>query len=561
MNDIKACIVQRDRTVLLECGHPGFEAAREKLSRFAELVKSPSSFHTYRITPLSLWNAAALGCTADEIADDLSSLAKWGMPAGLQHEIHELISRYGKLKLQKERLDGERLLLMASDSSFMDEVLSLPALADVKLSRISPVEARLDAATRGRLKQELMRQGFPVLDLAGYHEGQSLKLDWNSGNDGDAFSLRTYQQDAVEAFEGVTGSGGSGVLVLPCGAGKTVIGIAALERQQCECLILTSNTTSVEQWIQELTSKTTLESSDVGQYTGQKKEVKPVTVATYQILTHRRSKDDEFEHMKLFNERNWGLIIYDEVHLLPAPVFRATADIQATRRLGLTATLVREDGCEQDVFSLIGPRRYEMPWKELEAKGWIAQVDCCEIRVPMDAALREKYLYALGKEKFRFAAENPAKIHIVKELLHRHQTAGILVIGQYLKQLQAIAEAVGAPLISGKMPQQQRTALYASFKRGETPVLVVSKVANFAVDLPDASVAIEISGSFGSRQEEAQRLGRLLRPKAGDNRAYFYTLVSESSREEEFAVRRQMFLIEQGYEYTVHSAKEVRSGT
>ncbi|MEC0243556.1 DEAD/DEAH box helicase [Paenibacillus dokdonensis] len=561
MNDLKACIVQRDRTVLLECGHPGFEEAREKLSRFAELMKSPSAFHTYRITPLSLWNAAALGCTTEEIVADLTSLSRWGVPAGLLQEIRELVSRYGKLKLQKEEGNATMLLLSASDSLFLDGILEVPALAALGLSRISPSEVRLEADKRGCLKQELMHHGFPVLDLAGYHEGQALQLEWKHGSEGNGFALRSYQEEAVAAFEGVAGIGGSGVLVLPCGAGKTVIGIAALERQQCECLILTSNTTSVEQWIQELTGKTTLQSSDVGQYAGQKKEVKPVTVATYQILTHRRSKDHEFEHMKLFNERNWGLIIYDEVHLLPAPVFRATADIQATRRLGLTATLVREDGCEQDVFSLIGPKRYEMPWKELEAKGWIARVDCCEIRVPMEAALREQYLYAEGKEKFRLAAENPAKTHTVKELLNRHATAGILIIGQYLDQLHAIADAVEAPLISGKMPQQQRTALYASFKKGEIPVLVVSKVANFAVDLPDASVAIEISGSFGSRQEEAQRLGRLLRPKAGDNRAYFYTLVSENSKEEEFAVRRQMFLIEQGYEYTVHSAKEVRSGT
>ncbi|MWV45148.1 helicase [Paenibacillus sp. HJL G12] len=561
MNDLKACIVQRDRTVLLECGHPGFEAAREKLNRFAELIKSPATFHTYRITPLSLWNAAALGYTSNEIADDLSSIAKWGVPAGLQQEIGELVSRYGKLKLQRYGDNGEALVLESTDRMILDEVLAVPAVASLQWTRLSPLEAKLHAAARGRLKQELMRHGYPVLDLAGYHEGQSLRLEWNSGIEGQEFALRSYQEDAVEAFEGVTGSGGSGVLVLPCGAGKTVIGLAALERQQCECLILTSNTTSVEQWIQELTNKTTLKSSEVGQYTGQKKEVKPVTVATYQILTHRRSKNDEFEHMKLFNERNWGLIIYDEVHLLPAPVFRATADIQATRRLGLTATLVREDGCEQDVFSLIGPKRYEMAWKELEADGWIAKVDCCEIRIPMDSDLREKYIYAEGKEKFRLAAENPAKTRIVMDLLNKHQSAGILVIGQYLDQLQAIAEAIGAPLISGKMPQQQRTALYASFKRGETPVLVVSKVANFAVDLPDASVAIEISGSFGSRQEEAQRLGRLLRPKSGDNQAYFYTLVSESSKEEEFAVRRQMFLIEQGYEYTIHSVKEARSGT
>lgn len=562
MNDLKACIVQRDRTVLLECAHPGFEAAREKLARFAELVKSPSAFHTYRITPLSLWNAAALGCTAEDIAADLESIARWGLPAGLLQEIRGLVSRYGKLMLEREADgEGDALCLTAADSRLLDEAIASPALSEFMLDRISPVQARISAAARGRLKQELMRYGFPVLDLAGYHEGQALRLQWQNGGEGKPFALRSYQTEAVEAFEGVTGSGGSGVLVLPCGAGKTIIGIAALERQQCECLILTSNTTSVEQWIRELTEKTTLKPDQVGQYTGERKEVKPVTVATYQILTHRRSKEGEFEHMKLFNERNWGLIIYDEVHLLPAPVFRATAEIQATRRLGLTATLVREDGCEQDVFSLIGPKRYEMPWKELEAKGWIARVECSEIRVPMDAALREKHAYAEGKEKFRLAAENPGKTAIVADLLKRHPQGGVLVIGQYLDQLQALAAAIGAPFISGRTPQRQRTALFASFRKGDTPVLVVSKVANFAVDLPDASVAIEVSGSFGSRQEEAQRLGRILRPKAGDNRAYFYTLVTENSKEEEFAVKRQMFLVEQGYEYAVHSAREVRSGT
>ncbi|MBE9912678.1 DEAD/DEAH box helicase family protein [Paenibacillus donghaensis] len=560
MNDLKACIVQRDRTVLLECGHPGFEAAREKLSRFAELVKSPSAFHTYRITPLSLWNAAALGYKADEITEDLASISRWGVPAGLLQEIRELVMRYGKLKLQKDENEAGLLRLTAAESPLLDEVFAVPALSSLQMIRVGIGEAVIKAESRGSLKQELMRHGFPVLDLAGYHDGQALKLAWRNGDGSREFKLRSYQDEAAYAFAGIAG-GGSGVLVLPCGAGKTVIGIAALERQQCECLILTSNTTSVEQWVQELTDKTTLDPTQIGQYTGRKKEVKPVTVATYQILTHRRSKEDEFEHMKLFNERNWGLIIYDEVHLLPAPVFRATADIQATRRLGLTATLVREDGCEEDVFSLIGPKRYEMPWKELEKTGWIARVECFELRVPMDAALRERYLYALAKEKFRLAAENPAKTAIVLQLLKKHPDAGILVIGQYLDQLSGIAAAIGAPLISGKTAQPQRAALYASFKRGEIRVLVVSKVANFAVDLPDASVAIEISGSFGSRQEEAQRLGRLLRPKTGDNQAYFYTLVTENSKEEEFAVRRQMFLIEQGYEYSVHSVKEVRSAT
>lgn len=576
----KPCIVQRDRTILLEVDHKGFEEAREYLSRYADLIKSPPSFHTYRITPLSLWNAASSGWSAEQICENLQSLSRWDVPAALIEEIKRLVSRYGQLSLLRHPDREECLILRSNTEEFMREIGKHPSLARAGLTLLTNMEAEISVERRGLLKQELTRLGYPVMDYAGYQDGQFLQIRWQGELDeveeierdessnlcstdadklvkkpevhvehGLSFRLRDYQREAVEAFRDSEGRGGSGVLVLPCGAGKTIIGMAAMRELECETLILTSNTTSVQQWMTELQEKTTLQASEIGQYTGQRKEVRPVTVATYQILTHRQSKEDELRHMKLFNERSWGLIIYDEVHLLPAPVFRATADIQATRRLGLTATLVREDGREHDVFSLIGPKRYEMPWKSLEDKGWIASVDCVEVRVPMPDELKEKCLYAGSREQYRLASENPAKIDVVKRLLRHHSGAQTLIIGQYLNQLETISAELGVPFISGQMPQNQRNELYTAFRKGEQHVLVVSKVANFAVDLPDASVAVEISGSFGSRQEEAQRLGRILRPKEGDNKAYFYALVSQDSREEVFALRRQLFLIEQGYRY------------
>lgn len=563
MTQDKPCIVQRDRTILLEVGHTGFEEAREQLSRYADLVKSPPSFHTYRITPLSLWNAASSGWTAKEICESLESLSRWDVPAALSEEIQRLVTRYGQLSLIQHPDREQCLILRSEDKELMEEIRKQSSLSKIGLRFLTHTEAEISSDRRGMLKQELTRLGFPVMDYAGYQDGQFLHIRWHGEQDEaedknkeksilgqkQPFRLRDYQQEAVEAFRDSGGKGGSGVLVLPCGAGKTIIGMAAMRELQCETLILTSNTTSVRQWMTELEDKTTLQANEIGEYTGQRKEVRPVTVATYQILTHRHSKEDELRHMKLFNERNWGLIVYDEVHLLPAPVFRATAEIQATRRLGLTATLIREDGREHDVFSLIGPKRYEMPWKSLEDKGWIASVDCVEVRVPMPEQLKEKCLYAGTREQYRLASENPAKIDVVKRLLERHSGAQMLIIGQYLDQLERISTQLGLPLITGQMPQSQRNELYAGFRKRERQVLVVSKVANFAVDLPDASVAIEISGSFGSRQEEAQRLGRILRPKSGDNRAYFYALVSQDSREETFALRRQLFLIEQGYRY------------
>jgi DNA excision repair protein ERCC-3 len=582
MNPDHPCIVQRDFTVLLEMGLPGSEWARSQLQIYAELVKSPSAFHTYHITPLSLWNAAALGWSAEDIQNSLHSMSRWDIPRDLLKDIEQLVSRYGTLTLSREGTEeertystdmigayraehepdggiktgkansytmGDRLILAAETPALLDELLTKQELKQLGLLRVDEVSASVPPENRGLLKQELTRLGYPVVDTAGYLEGNQLSFTLGKGQ--TKLQLRDYQVKAADAFEGADGLGGSGVLVLPCGAGKTVIGMAVMNRFQCEVLILTSNTTSVRQWVEELKRKTDIPADSIGEYSGQKKEVRPITVATYQILTHRRTKDGDFEHMKLLSERKWGLIIYDEVHLLPAPVFRATADIQATRRLGLTATLVREDGCERDVFSLIGPKRYDMPWKELERQGWIAQVDCVELRLPMTAELLERSMRAEGRQQYRIAAENPVKLEAVRSLMQQHSGLPTLIIGQYLDQLRILAQELGVPLITGSMSQTERVRWFDAFRKGTIRTLLVSKVANFAVDLPDAAVAIEVSGSFGSRQEEAQRLGRILRPKSGENKAYFYALVTENSKETDFAARRQLFLIEQGYEYAV----------
>lgn len=559
MNEAGACIIQRDFTVLVEKEHPGFEAAREQLTGFAELVKSPAFYHTYRITPLSLWNAAAGGMNADAIINQLTAMSRWEIPGGVVEGIRKWVSRYGTLRLYPAS-EAERLELeyVGAENGLLKELADQIDFPGGKMELLDERHMRLMASHRGTLKRELVRLGYPVIDEAGYHSGEPLSFTLRDVlPNGRKFQLRAYQTSAAEAFEGKRGNGGSGVVVLPCGAGKTVVGLAAMERLQCETLILTSNVTSVRQWVSEIAAKTTLPAESVGEYSGERKQVKPVTVSTYQILTHRSRKDDEFKHMSLFNERDWGLIIYDEVHLLPAPIFRATADIQATRRLGLTATLIREDGCERDVFSLIGPKRYEIPWRDLETDGFIAKVECQEIRVTMPELYLQKYTLAEGKEKFRIAAENPHKNLVVRELLKRHKDRQVLVIGQYLGQLNSIASDMGIPLITGSMGQSERGKLFQAFRKGELRVLAVSKVANFAVDLPDASVAIQISGSFGSRQEEAQRLGRILRPKTDGSSAFFYTLVSENTREQEFALRRQLFLLEQGYEYAVQREREV----
>lgn len=543
-------IVQSDRTILLEAQHPLFAEVRQALSGFAELIKSPEYIHTYRITPLSLWNAAAGGLTAEQVTGVLSTYSKYGVPPSIVREIAETMGRYGLIRLEK---DGDHLLLTGDDVLLLAELTGYKAVSSLLEGQVNPAVWRVKPYARGLIKQELIRLGYPVQDVAGYTSGEACPVALREVTaSGRPFALRPYQQEAVDAFHAAgAATGGSGVLVLPCGAGKTIIGLGAICQLQTATLILTTNTTSVRQWIAELIDKTDLDPSQIGEYTGERKEVKPITVATYQILTYRSKADDSYPHMRLFSEREWGLVIYDEVHLLPAPVFRVTSGIQATRRLGLTATLVREDGREEDVFTLIGPKKYEMPWKALEEQGWIAEARCQEIRLPFEANGREAYARANARQKFRIAAENPRKLQVVRHLLERHADDRVLIIGQYVGQLQQLAEALNLPLITGKVPEKEREALYRQFKRGEITRLAVSKVANFAVDLPDANVAIQISGTFGSRQEEAQRLGRILRPKERDNAAYFYTLVTRDTREQEFALHRQLFLVEQGYHYDV----------
>ncbi|SDD99073.1 DNA excision repair protein ERCC-3 [Paenibacillus sp. UNCCL117] len=544
----KPLIVQHDFCILAEARHPEMEKVRAGLAAFAELVKSPDNIHTYRMSSLSLWNAAASGMTSEEVVAFLEEHAKFGVPAAVKQDIVRYIERYGLVRL--ERL-GDELLLISDDLQVIKEMVSFKSLRSYGVVQTDARTLRFSPQYRGLLKQELIKLGFPVEDLAGYSQGEALPIRLRAGAGEQAsFELRDYQRTAVDSFyrEGSL-QGGSGVLVLPCGAGKTVIGIAAMGKLSCATLILTTNSTSVKQWKREILSKTDLTEDMVGEYTGTVKEVRPVTIATYQILTYRKSKNGPFVHIDLFNKRDWGLIVYDEVHLLPAPVFRMTADIQATRRLGLTATLIREDGREEDVFSLVGPKRYEMPWKTLETQGWIASVACIELRVPLPPQEMESYRMAGERERIRIASDNSAKLKVAEALLRRHRGEQILLIGQYLDQLEELARRTGAPMISGEMAHEKREALYKAFRCGELSVLIVSKVANFAVDLPDAAVAIQISGSFGSRQEEAQRLGRILRPKSGDNKAYFYSLVSSDTKEQEFAMNRQLFLIEQGYSY------------
>lgn len=547
-------IVQSDRTLLLEVAHPAFEQVRDELARFAELVKSPEHIHTYRITPLSLWNASASGVSCDQMVETLNTWSKYPVPQNLLQEIEDHGTRYGKLRLVAK---GDRLALEMDDRGLYWELENQKSLQGL-LAESYPDEKGiyLNSGMRGEVKLQLIRLGHPVQDMAGYKPGDPLpfQLSPTLASSGKPFGLRAYQKAAVDVFHAGGGpDGGAGVLVLPCGAGKTVIGIGCMERLQTHTLVLTTNGTAVKQWKQELLDKTTLTDDQVGLYTGDTKEIKPVTIATYQILTYRRSKAGPFEHFKLFEAANWGLVVYDEVHMLPAPVFRAVAELQAKRRLGLTATLVREDGKEEDVFSLIGPKRVDVPWKMLEKDGFIATAHCLEIRVPLPTVERMEYAVADQRQRFRIASENSMKLVLVDELLAGHPTDNILIIGQYLEQLRILGERLGAPVLTGQTPEKEREILYRQFREGQLRVLIVSKVANFAIDLPDASVAIQMSGTFGSRQEEAQRLGRILRPKDDRNVSYFYSLISRDTTEQEFARNRQLFLTEQGYRYLIES--------
>jgi len=548
----KPLIIQSDRTLLLEVDNPEFEECRAHISKFAELEKSPEYLHTYRISPLSLWNAASSKLTADEIISSLEKFARYSIPKNVINEIREQISRYGKVKLVKEE-DGE-LAIISNEKGFIQEISSHRAIQPFINQRLGTDKILVKKEFRGHIKQALIKIGFPVEDLAGYDEGNKYPFNLRPiTRDGKKFGMRDYQRASVEVFHaGGTNEGGSGVVVLPCGAGKTIVGIGVMQIVGAETLILVTNTLSIRQWKNEILDKTDIPESDIGEYSGETKEIKPITIATYNILTHRKKKGSDFTHFHIFSANNWGLIIYDEVHLLPAPVFRMTSELQAKRRLGLTATLVREDGLEEDVFSLIGPKKYDVPWKELESKSWIAEAKCIEIRINMDDELRLKYSVSDDREKFRLASENPEKMKAIELILKKHSNSNILIIGQYINQLEEISRKFKIPLITGKTPLQERQDLYDAFRKGQIKSLVVSKVANFSIDLPDANIAIQVSGTFGSRQEEAQRLGRILRPKKDDNTAIFYSLVSRDTSEERFGQNRQLFLTEQGYEYEIH---------
>ncbi len=585
-------IIQGDLTIFLDTSHDCFEKCRDEISVFAELLKSPEYMHTYRITKISLWNAAALGYNADQILDTLSKYSRHPIPENVIHEINFNIARYGKLiflkiadylkrtcanencsqkeneLLFKEKLaDFNRQVSGMIDELFLmnsiDKYIIMEIMGNVEFSgyvfkRLDEFNLLIFSKYRGELKRALLKIGYPVRDRIGYDEGSSLDVSIKEVTSaGKDFKLRDYQMKAVSEFyrEGQS-DGGSGVIVLPCGAGKTCVGIGVMEKARCETLILTTNTVAVRQWINELLDKTWLDSDMVGEYTGDKKQIRPVTVSTYQTIMWHRGNDDHYPHFVVLTDRNWGMIIYDEVHLLPAPIFRVTAQIQAKRRLGLTATLVREDNMEGDVFSLIGPKKYELPWKNLERSGYIAKANCYEIRVKMPDSVKYDYAVAKQSQKYKISATNPDKIEVISKIISMYKNEPVIIIAQYLDQLSLLARVFNAPLITGSMKNKDREILYNQFKLGQIPVLLVSKVANFAIDLPDASCAIQISGTFGSRQEEAQRLGRVLRPKKDGREAHFYSIVSYDSIELEYSHHRQLFLTEQGYKYTIIDGKQ-----
>jgi len=540
-------IVQGDHSLLLETHNPQFNEARDAIAPFAELEKSPEHIHSYRLHPLSLWNAAAAGHTLDQAEAALHKYSKYAIPDNVLEKMRRTFARYGQLILT--RYDEQTLCLTVNDPFIAAQLGREPSLRDKIRQQLADNVFLIDAARRGLLKHALIKLGFPVDDQAGFTDAPqlSLALRDHTASDGHPFSLRDYQHKAVDAF---VAAGSHGVVVLACGSGKTVVGMATMARIGMNTLIITPNTAAAHQWRAELLDKTQLDESQLGEYTGACKNILPITIATYQMLTYRPEKDGDMPHLELITKHDWGLIIFDEVHVLPAPVFRAVSEIQARRRLGLTATLIREDGMEKDVFSLIGPKRYDLPWRELEQSGHIAEAHCIEVRVKMSPEDHMSHATADDKRKaYRIAAENKAKDMVAKALVEQHAGEGILVIGQYIKQLERIAGHLGAPVITGRMSSMERERLYAAFRAGELRLLVVSKVANYAIDLPDASIAIQISGAFGSRQEEAQRLGRILRPKGGP--AYFYTLVSDDSEELRFAANRQRFLAEQGYDYMI----------
>ncbi|MGQ0631163.1 MAG: DNA repair helicase XPB [Sporichthyaceae bacterium] len=538
-------IVQSDKTLLLEVDHELAEECRRAIAPFAELERSPEHVHTYRLTPLGLWNARAAGHDAEQVVDSLLKYSRYAVPHSLLVDVAETMARYGRLKLEKHPVHG--LVLSTTDRPVLEEVLRSKKVAPLVGSRIDPDMVSVHPSERGHLKQILLKVGWPAEDMAGYVDGEAHPIEL----DLSGWTLRNYQREAVAGFW----HGGSGVVVLPCGAGKTLVGAAAMAEAKATTLILVTNTVSAHQWRTELLKRTSLTEDEIGEYSGQRKEIRPVTIATYQVLTTKRK--GVYAHLELFDARDWGLVIYDEVHLLPAPIFRMTADLQARRRLGLTATLIREDGREGDVFSLIGPKRYDAPWKDIEAQGYIAPADCVEVRVTLTDHERLLTATAEAEERYKLAATAQSKAKVVEALVARHPGEQILVIGQYLDQLDDLGERLGAPVIKGETTVKERERLYEAFRQGEIKVLVVSKVANFSIDLPEATVAIQVSGTFGSRQEEAQRLGRVLRPKTDGRTARFYAIVSRDTVDQDFAAHRQRFLAEQGYAYRILDAEDI----
>lgn len=547
-------IVQSDKTLLLEVDHERANEARQAIAPFAELERAPEHVHTYRVTPLALWNARAAGHDAEQVVDALVNYSRFAVPQPLLVDIVDTMARYGRLQLVKNPAHG--LTLVSLDRAVLTEVTRNKKIAPMLGAKVDDDTVIVHPSERGRLKQMLLKVGWPAEDLAGYVDGEAhaIDLDFDGVTPGSAagtWELRDYQEMAADSFW----AGGSGVVVLPCGAGKTMVGAAAMARAKATTLILVTNTVAGRQWKRELIARTSLTEEEIGEYSGEKKEIRPVTIATYQVIT--RKTKGEYRHLELFDSRDWGLVIYDEVHLLPAPVFRMTADLQSRRRLGLTATLVREDGREGDVFSLIGPKRYDAPWKDIEAQGWIAPADCVEVRVTMTDAERMAYAVAEPEERYKLCSTAHTKVAVVKSILAQHADAPTLVIGAYLDQLDELGEALNAPVIKGSTKTKEREELFDKFRSGELQTLVVSKVANFSIDLPEASVAVQVSGTFGSRQEEAQRLGRLLRPKHDGGQAHFYSVVARDTLDAEYAAHRQRFLAEQGYAYRITDADDL----
>ena len=538
-------IVQSDKTLLLDIDHILSDECRRAIAAFAELEKSPEHIHTYRLTPLGLWNARASGHDAEQVVDVLLKYSRYAVPHSLLVDIAETMSRYGRLRLEAHPVHG--LILVSNDPAVLKEVTRGKKVAPMLGLQLDEETIVVHPGQRGFLKQALLKLGWPAEDFAGYVDGEHHEIALKQ----DGWKIRKYQELAAEGFW----HGGSGVVVLPCGAGKTIVGAAAMAHAKATTLILVTNTVAARQWREELLRRTDLNEDDIGEYSGAKKEIRPVTIATYQVMTTR--KQGVYAHLDLFDAIDWGLIIYDEVHLLPAPIFRFTADIQSRRRLGLTATLVREDGMEGEVFSLIGPKRFDVPWKEIEAQGYIAPADCVEVRITLTDAERLNYATAEQEDRYRFCATSQTKKDVAIALARQHANDQVLVIGQYLEQLDQLSEALGVPVIKGETPVKERERLFALFRTGEIKCLVVSKVANFSIDLPEATIAIQVSGTFGSRQEEAQRLGRILRPKADGRTARFYSLVARDTVDQDFAQNRQRFLAEQGYAYRIIDADEV----